>query len=183
MSSEQAPQGIAFWLQEARDLMMAAEQCWRADEAFLHKGEQAKVQLFGSKLVQQYLDAEVELNWLYNILAGLAIYYLAIGILVHRNGGDSLEQQGPKLLELLAACGVAPSPVQEKFLRRVEQALWLADQQGPWNIKLQPEQLKTLQQTIGAEDRINEADKRAIDALFARLIAAALQELASGIES
>lgn len=164
-------------------MMMAAEQCWRADEALQQHGENSNVQLFGGELVGKYIDTEIELNWLFNILAGLAVYYLAIGILVHRDAQRSLEQKGPRIIEMVAACGVELQPVQSGFLQRVEEVLWLADKQGPWTIQLDPEQLKTLKQKVNVDDRVNDADKRAIDALFARLIGTALQELASGLDA
>ena len=181
MNDEQLPQGLAFWLQEARELMMAAERCWKSDEAFRQQIAEGKLQLVGNKHLQMRIDAEVELNWLYNILSSLSVYYIAIGILVNRDsqrlfGGETQQ----RITELVGECGIELDPRQRKLLARVENALWLADKEGPWNIHLEPQQMKFMKQKFAAEDTVSDEDKRAMDVLFARMIAAAMKEVAAG---
>jgi hypothetical protein len=178
MIEEQAPQDILFWLQEARQLMIAAERCWKADETFKNEIAEGRMQL-DNKYLQMRVDAEVELNWLYNILASLSLFYIAIGILTHRDQQRFLENEIERrnIVDLVGECGVELEPRQQQFLQRVETALSLADNQGPWNIDLDPQQLKMMNQKFVQEDTVTVADKQSVDALFARLIAVALAEV------
>jgi hypothetical protein len=178
MNQELSPQDIAFWLEEARELMKAAERCWKADETFQKKISEGRLQLLDNAHLQMRIDAEVELNWLYNILASLSLYYIAIGILIHRDQ-ERFQAESPqqKIIDLVVECGVELEPRQRRFLQRVETALSLADKEGPWNIALSPQQLKLMKQKFAQEDTVTEEDKRAVDALFARLIAVALKEV------
>jgi hypothetical protein len=182
MREEIAPKSLAFWLTEARELMQAAERCWKADETFRQKIAEGRMKLIDNAHLQMRIDAEVELNWLYNILASLSVYYMAIGILVNRDQERFLaEPPEQRIVELVGECGIELDPSQRRFLQRVETALSLSVKEGPWNIAMNPQQLKIMKQKFAQEDTVTETDKRAMDALFAKLISMALNEVAVGL--
>jgi hypothetical protein len=183
MTEEPTTQDITFWLQEARQLMMAAERCWKADESFQKQIREGRAQLLDSRHLQMRIDAEVELNWLYNILASLALYYIAIGILIHRDQQRFLnESPQENIIALLEECGVEPDTRQRHFLQRVETALSLSEQKQSWTIALDPQQMQIMNQKFAQQEGVTTEDKQSVDALFARLIAVALQEVSGELE-
>lgn len=182
MKDEFSPQTIVFWLQEAKELMVSAERCWKADEVFRQQIAGGRGLLIDNGLMQMRIDAEVELNWLYNILAGLSIYCLAIGILIARDPMRfSSEPPNQRIAALVGECGIELAPKQRAFLERVENALSFADKGAKWKISLNPQQLKFMKQKFAAADRVTQDDKRAMDALFAELIASVMKEIAAGL--
>ncbi|MGD8526255.1 MAG: hypothetical protein PVJ63_08390 [Thioalkalispiraceae bacterium] len=170
------------WLKEARELMIASELCWKSEELFRKQYAQGKVLMINNRLLKLYLDSEVELNWLYNILAGLTVYYLALGVIFSRRQAETIgDYPEQHIIELLEKCGIKLDRTQQVFLRRVEDAMAMIEQDKGVNVHLTPEQLKLMKQIYAEQNTVTLKDKQAIDTLNAKLLAMMLKELSSSM--
>ena len=112
---------VALWLHEARELKKLADLCWHADEGIQQQIEEGRLHGVAKTLLQEGLEAEADLNWLFNNLAAFAVYYLALAVLTRRNPQRFAKNPpAQRLVELIQECGVTLSALQETFLRRVE---------------------------------------------------------------
>ena len=169
-----SPQHIEFWLEEAHALKKAADSYWEADVGFKHQLEIGKLHGVAQVLIQDGIDTETEMNWLYNNLAAFAVYYLAIGILIARNPSRFLhEAPQQRLVELIEECGISLSVLQRRFLLRVENAFAYHDQKTNWTLSLKSEELRMLKREYAAHEAVTAEQKEAMDGLFSSLCALA----------
>lgn len=156
----------------------AADLCWKADEKYYEKIHDKRFQNVVNTIAENSKDLEIELNWLYNNLAAFAVYYLAIGILIKRNPERFLvETPQERIIELIQECGVQMTPIQIKFIGRIENAFAYTRKQENVDTEWKPEELQFLKQDFAAREAVSREQKVAMDDLFKKLATLAKKEL------
>ncbi len=112
----------------------------------------------------------VELNLLYRYLISLAIQYLAIGLLIHRDPQYFLTQQpGHRIVSLLQASDVAMSAQQQQLLGQVESAYNWADRYPFGKLGDGRDELRQMTHQLSQMDCLTPDEKRALDELYTSL--------------
>ena len=168
---------VAFWLREAKEFKRIADLYWKADEGFQHLIDEGKAHGVVNTLIQESVQTEADLNWLYNNLAAFSVYYLSLAILVIRNPKRfSKDAPNQRLVELVEECGIIPTTIQRNFLMRIENWFSVYKNKPRREIPLRPHDLK-LMKSYFTQDSVTLEQKRAIDNLFENLLKIAKSEL------
>lgn len=172
--NDASPASIEFWLEEARLLKETAEQSWKANRGVV---EQVKL-IYGPHQDRALRDTTnelgVELNLLYRYLVSLAIQYLAIGMLIDRDAAYFLQlPPGHKIVALLDACRVVPTPQQRALLQGIENAYDWAERYPVGGLAGGHDELRQLTHQLSAKDCLSTEEKAALDQLYVTLLTAA----------
>lgn len=169
-----SPASIEFWLEEAQLLQETAEQSWNTN---LETARQFKW-IYGphqDRALRQTSDElGMELNLLYRYLISLAIQYLAIGLLIDQNPDYFLQQPpGHKIVALLEACKVVPTPQQRELLQGIENAFNWGERYPVGELAGGHDELRQLTHQLSAQDCLSADDKALLDQLYLSLRTAA----------
>ncbi|MBD3669997.1 MAG: hypothetical protein HUJ29_04415 [Gammaproteobacteria bacterium] len=178
MDSEFQLKKVSFWLQQAKDLMLAADQCWHSRTEVLKRIEEGIQPGFNNELLEMELNEEADLNWLYNILTGLAVYYLAVALLLSRDPERIFDAHSERyIVDLVEAGGINLLPIQRTFLIRVSDAMGLVKKHGAWKLSLSTKELAQIKQDIAQDYVVSTNEKLAMDGLLGNLINTTLSAL------
>lgn len=165
-----SPASIEFWLEEAQLLKDTAEQSWDTN---LEATAQFKW-IYGPHqnraLGQTTDELGMELNLLYRYLISLAIQYLAIGMLIDHDPNYFLQQPpGHKIVALLDACKVAPTPQQRQLLQGIENAYDWGERYPVGGLAGGHDELRQLTHQLSAQDCLSADEKAALEQLYLTL--------------
>ncbi|MGD8570528.1 MAG: hypothetical protein PVJ39_20740 [Gammaproteobacteria bacterium] len=170
--------GLGFWIDQARELKKAADACWALDRTVLDRAVEGEYEGLAKSVLQQAMDVNTDLKWLYGNLTAFAIQYLSIGILIDKNKKRFLhEVPGNRIVELAEECGIALNPVQKTFLTHIENAFKWNEKHPQWNVTLNREELVSLKVKQVADKVIKHEEKQELDELYNRLRTLALGQL------
>jgi hypothetical protein len=176
---EYTPDKIEFWLEEARLLEETAALSWSADMSTHDQEKLLYSPLHDQLLSHATEELGVELNLLYLYLISLAIQYLAIGILIDRDPHYFMHHQpGHRVLKLVEACDVVPTPLQRRLLKELENAYDWAERYPLSTQGEGHEALRRMTQGLSEMACLNSDEKGALDGLYAALRREAIGRIA-----
>ena len=154
------PNEPAFWQYTAEHLRHVADLARRSYDA-LHRDTPApdpSTALVGGKLAESYA-----------YLIALALEYLAIGVLMTRDP-KHFRPKAPthRILALLTACGIEPTPRQVEVLRRIEPALQWS---GHATLGIAPDAVTSdaLAQTVPQPSALAPTEVQSLEGLYDQL--------------
>lgn len=170
--------GISFWIDQASELKKAADACWALDRTVLDQAVEGEYQGLAKSILQQSVDINTDLKWLYGNLAAFAIQYLSIGILIDKNKKRFMnEVPGSRIVELAEECGVPITRTQKTFLTHIENAFKWNEKYPQWNVTLNREELMSLKVKQVVDKSIKQEEKKELDNLYDTLRELALEKL------
>ena len=175
-TTEHAYASLDFWLKEARLMKETAELSWEADLNAMQRVKLMYNPQHDRVIRHATEELGVELNLLYRYLISLAIQYLAIGLLIHRDPQYFLNQPpGHKIVSLLQASDVEMSAQQQELLGQIEHAYEWAERYPVGQLGGAHDELRQLTHQLSQMDCLALDEKRSLDGLYTTLESRARQ--------